>query len=114
MHFWKIAAIGVTILAPLWAEEPAITKTQADQILNELRQIRQILEKQAKLAQAGAQQEPPAQKAQLKLEGGYMLGSPDAPLTMVEFTDYQCPYCQRFHSNTFYELKKNYIDTGKV
>ena len=43
-----------------------------------------------------------------------MLGSKDAPVTMVEFTDYQCPFCQRFHTTVFAELKKNYIDTGKV
>ena len=43
-----------------------------------------------------------------------MLGSKDAPVTMVEFTDYQCPFCQRFHMTVFNELKKNFIDTGKV
>jgi len=43
-----------------------------------------------------------------------MLGSKDAPVTMVEFTDYQCPFCQAFHTQTFGELKKNFIDTGKV
>ena len=35
-------------------------------------------------------------------------------MTLVEFTDYQCPYCKRFYDGTFAELKKNYIDTGKV
>ena len=43
-----------------------------------------------------------------------MLGSKDAPLTIVEFTDYQCPFCQRFHLATFPLLKRDYIDTGKV
>jgi protein-disulfide isomerase len=44
----------------------------------------------------------------------YSLGRPDAPLTMVEFTDYQCPYCRAFQAQTFAQLKKNYIDTGKL
>jgi protein-disulfide isomerase len=37
-----------------------------------------------------------------------------APVTIVEFTDYECPYCKQFYSGTFVELKKQYIDTGKV
>src|SRR5262245_34849793 len=42
------------------------------------------------------------------------LGPADAPLTIVEFTDLQCPYCARFASETFPELRARYIDTGKV
>jgi len=45
---------------------------------------------------------------------GYALGKADAPLTMVEFTDLQCPYCRQFAVGTFDELKKNWIDTGKL
>jgi protein-disulfide isomerase len=41
-------------------------------------------------------------------------GSPTAPITVVEFTDYQCPYCRRFQAETWPQLKKNYVDTGKV
>lgn len=42
------------------------------------------------------------------------LGSKDAPVTMVEFTDMQCPFCGRYFNNTFSTLKKEYIDTGKL
>ncbi len=104
------ALMPMALLLPLGAQEPGISKQQADEIINELRQIRQLLEKQAKPAPA---QEQPTE-AKLKLEGGEMLGSKDAPLTMVEFTDYQCPFCQRFYLTTFPELKKDYIDTGKL
>ncbi|MBI2666940.1 DsbA family protein [Candidatus Woesearchaeota archaeon] len=43
-----------------------------------------------------------------------VLGKKDAPVTIVEFSDYECPFCARFHEQTFRELKKLYIDTGKV
>ena len=41
-------------------------------------------------------------------------GRADAPVTVVEFTDYQCPYCRRFQAGTWPRLKRNYVDTGKV
>ena len=50
----------------------------------------------------------------LNLARFQMLGSKNAPLTVVEFTDYQCPFCQGFHRTVYRELKKSYIDTGKV
>ena len=43
-----------------------------------------------------------------------MLGQKSAPVTMVEFADYQCPFCERFFSQSFPEIKQKYIDTGKV
>jgi len=33
---------------------------------------------------------------------------------MVEFTDYECPFCRRYHRDTFPLLKQRYVDTGKV
>jgi protein-disulfide isomerase len=41
-------------------------------------------------------------------------GRADAPLTLLEFTDYQCPYCRRFQAETWPALKRAYVDTGKV
>jgi len=42
------------------------------------------------------------------------LGSPDAPLTIIEYASMTCGHCRHFAEATFPELKKNYIDTGKV
>jgi protein-disulfide isomerase len=84
------------------------------EILNELRQIRQLLEKQPAAGPAQPAAQRPAKTTVVDAEGGYSLGSEDAPVTIVEFTDFQCPFCQRFHLTAFGQLKKNYIDTGKV
>ncbi len=43
-----------------------------------------------------------------------VLGANNAKVTIVEFSDFQCPYCQSFFQNTFPQIKSKYIDTGKV
>ena len=116
LRYASFAALPLALMLPLGAQDAGkdqgITHQQADQILNELRQIRQLLERQQ--AKAPQAQEEQVVKAKVNLEGFAMLGSKEAPLTIVEFTDYQCPFCQRFHTTAFGDLKKNYIDTGKV
>src|SRR5262249_59212665 len=42
------------------------------------------------------------------------LGSNDAPVTIVEYASMTCSHCAAFYGSTFPELKKKYIDTGKV
>jgi protein-disulfide isomerase len=41
-------------------------------------------------------------------------GSPKAPVTVYEMSDFQCPYCKKFAEETFPELDRRYIQTGKV
>ncbi|USN45877.1 MAG: DsbA family protein [Candidatus Woesearchaeota archaeon] len=43
-----------------------------------------------------------------------VLGDANAPVTIIEFSDYECPYCGKFRQETFDALKSTYIDTGKV
>ena len=47
-------------------------------------------------------------------EGEPVKGSPDAPVTIIEYTEYQCPFCARFVQETLPLIEENYITTGKV
>lgn len=42
------------------------------------------------------------------------IGQKDAPVKIIEFADFKCPTCKKWSQDTFPELKKDYIDTGKV
>ena len=42
------------------------------------------------------------------------MGSPDAPVTLVEYAMFTCPHCAAFARDVFPKIKANYIDTGKV
>lgn len=48
------------------------------------------------------------------LDDDPVLGSPDAPVTMIEYSEYLCPYCRNFVLETLPQIEKEYIDTGKV
>jgi protein-disulfide isomerase len=88
-----------------------ITEEQATAILDELKQIRLLLERQQ--ARSGGSRVA-GDKVSLSMREAYALGSEQAKVTLVEFTDYQCPFCNMFHTSTFPEIKKQFVDTGLV
>ena len=52
--------------------------------------------------------------ASIGITGDPSMGSTKAPVTIVEFSDFECRYCKQFHNETLPKLKKAYIDTGLV
>ncbi len=51
---------------------------------------------------------------EISIDDDPVKGDPNAPLTIIEFSDFQCPFCSRFYSQTLPLLEENYIDTGKI
>ena len=97
------------------AVAPAASDEKMDAILLELKAIRQVLEKIEKQGGTRAAQGPSKPTtARVSIKGKPTMGAADAPVTVVEFADYQCPFCLRFTKTTFPVLKQKYIDTGKV
>jgi protein-disulfide isomerase len=95
---------------------PAINQDGSKAILQELREIRRVLEKIERQGLSRPSRRPDTPKTASVSIGkeSTILGAADAPVTVVEFTDYQCPFCKRFIQSTFPLLKRDFIDTGKV
>jgi len=79
----------------------------------------QYLEKNATSNSAAAQkpsQQAPEQTGpkEVSVDDDPILGDKNAPITMIEFVDYECPFCKRFVDETLSQIKSDYINTGKV
>lgn len=88
----------------------------------------QVLEAQDNIKAQGPQNNPtpqppqqqPSQPSQPSIDMDQLVddddvkGDPDAPVTIVEFSDFECPFCTRFFEQTLGQIEQNYIDTGKV
>src|SRR3989338_7560389 len=73
------------------------------------------------VAAPAPQQNQPAEQQQVQqpttaasADNDAVQGSASAPITIIEFSDFQCPFCGRFYDQTLSQIKKDYIDTGKV
>jgi protein-disulfide isomerase len=110
--------------ATLWARSPpgasgelGAVKADLERIKADLEDVKRQLAQVLRLMTQGAAQGAPSTPAgPVRVSVGDVpaLGRSAAPVTLVEFSDYQCPFCQRFFQATLPALKKDYIDTGKV
>jgi protein-disulfide isomerase len=91
-------------------------KAEQARLQTELEGLKTALEQLRHLVLQRLAPPPPAAAGpvSVRVGGSPLLGHPDAPLTLVEFSDYQCPYCARFAQTILPALKAAYIDTGQV
>jgi protein-disulfide isomerase len=109
-----MAATPIAMAETATVVPPGPSEKALDAILLELKAIRQVLEKIEKQGTGTAQRPSRPTTAKVSIKGKHTMGAADAPVTVVEFADYQCPFCLRFTRTTFPLLKEKYIDTGKV
>ena len=61
------------------------------------------------------QQAPiPDAPVNIQVADAYFKGDKNAPVEIIEFSDFQCPFCKRFYDQTFDQIMKTYVDTGKA
>jgi len=83
---------------------------------DEIKEIISELEAKAPVPQPAQTRSQPSIPSvfQVSLDDDPVKGNPNAPVTLVEFSDFQCPFCSRFFTQTLPALEENYIDTGKI
>ncbi|MFA6992258.1 MAG: DsbA family protein [Candidatus Gracilibacteria bacterium] len=92
-------------------------RKEIDAYVKEQNAAYEAQQKAAQEQQAAAQAQQDLSNA--KLDGDFagtspVLGDENAPITIVEFSDFQCPYCRSFFNGAYQSIKKNYVDTGKA
>lgn len=68
----------------------------------------------AYIAEKSGQPPQPTGPVDVSIKDAATKGGDKAPVTLVEFCDYQCPFCQRHFNDTYSQIIKKYVDTGKV
>jgi protein-disulfide isomerase len=111
-----VALPGPAGLAETGTGDLGAVRQDVDALKADMETIKkQLGEIQKQLAQ---RQTPPAQvdrtTVTMSVGDGPVLGRDDAPITIVEFSDYQCPFCRKHFTGAFATLKATYIDTGRV
>ncbi|MFH0820283.1 MAG: thioredoxin domain-containing protein [Candidatus Peregrinibacteria bacterium] len=107
---FSIAALALSVYSTI-----RVSKGGADETFNARVEqgIQAFIQKQQN--QENAQAKRIAEKVDNNIEDSDpVMGDKDADITLVEFSDYQCPYCERFFTNTLSQLKSAFFDTDKV
>jgi protein-disulfide isomerase len=104
--------------SPAAADSNAALAQQFAELIKEMRALRaemtQLRQAMAGLrAQAPGPPAPPPAPASVRMDGP-ALGPASASVGIVEFSEFQCPFCRRHFEQTFASLKQGYVDTGKI
>jgi len=81
-------------------------------ILKELQEIRKVLESQRAPQQAAAPDVLPPDPIDVTRDP--FRGAANAKVAVIEYSDYQCPFCGRYEKDTYGQITKDYVDTGKL
>ena len=110
-----LALVGALGAHPAIAQDSSNTELKKEiQALGEaVKGLQRDLQDIKTLLQRGGAQ-PAAQNFILDLGNNPSKGTQTAKVTIVEFTDYQCPFCSRYQRDTYPQIEKDYIATGKL
>ena len=96
----------------MYQDQPdQLTQEDLDDALAKL-ELKMMQQQMAALQEQQQQQQPPT--IRISADDDPTIGDADAPITIIEFSDFQCPFCARFSSQTLPSIQEEYIDKGLV
>lgn len=106
--FAGLLIAGALVYSTTQKSAPAeISQEALEQAINTYAQAQEASARQAQANQQQQQQELAKKNLKLVSEDDYVRGNPEAPITIIEYSDFECPYCKRFH-NTMKQVMENY------
>jgi protein-disulfide isomerase len=109
----SMLAVGGAQAAPPTAEDFANLQAEVARVESQQQQILNSLDALQKAMKGSGQ---PALKppATMNVAGESFKGQPTATLAIIEYTDFECPFCRRFEHDVYPQIRDNYVDSGKV
>jgi protein-disulfide isomerase len=113
--------IAVSLVAAFFAgsyinlKSDELTKSQLDDAITKSEFNEIIAKLESKISREQQQVEQPSIKLiDASVDDDPIIGEQNAPITIIEFSDFQCPFCARFHEQTLPLILEQYVETGKV
>lgn len=104
-----VAAVGVAaFLAGMYVSSMSSNQISQEDLDDAIAKL------ELKILQNQLPTNQPSSAVKISADNDPIIGNPDAPITIIEFSDFQCPFCARFHTQTLPLLLDQYIEQGKV
>jgi len=109
-------AVLISVLLSAWGlYERNSMKVEIANLNNDIERMRANLKAiKAATRPGSAPAQPPVVEKVVSIDNDPIKGDKDAPITIIEFSDYECPFCKRSYDNVFSKLEEEYISKGKV
>ena len=110
-NIWVYLVIGVVAIGAILAFQNVVGDDEATKILEATSQNTEVKTKITNKELI----EPDATFDKIKInKEDFIIGDPNAPITIVEYSSLTCPHCAQFHNVTLPLIKKEFIETGKI
>jgi len=105
-----ISLVAISIVASFFAGSYAVLKSEEPSKM----ELSEAIKKLELKISDNQPDSPTVKPVNVSIDDDPVRGDPNAPITIIEFSDFQCPFCSRFHTQTLPTILEEYVDTGKV